>query len=141
MRAAGTRLFRPPPGPISATAGAMIGRRPSDGSGWSMMSPMREPNEALALLGRSRLFKQADPAELTPLLQEARWRKYAADSFVFRQDDPADHMLIVAGGQVKISRSTEGGTEVVFAVLGPGDAFGELGALEEGATRSADAKA
>ncbi len=106
-----------------------------------MMSPMREPDEALALLGRSRLFKHADPADLTSLLQEARWRKYSADSYVFREDDPADHMLIVAGGQVKISRSTEGGTEVVFAVLGPGDALGELGALEEGATRSADAKA
>jgi CRP/FNR family cyclic AMP-dependent transcriptional regulator len=106
-----------------------------------MMSAMRAPDEALALLGGSRLFKRAGPAELASLLQEARWRRYSADAYVFREGDPADHMLIVAGGQVKISRSTAGGAEVVFAVLGPGDAFGELGALEEGATRSADAKA
>src|SRR5207247_1233357 len=39
------------------------------------------------------------------------------------------------------SRATESGSDVVFAVLGPGDALGELGALEEGASRSADARA
>jgi CRP/FNR family transcriptional regulator, cyclic AMP receptor protein len=106
-----------------------------------MMGPMRQSDDALALLGRSRLFKKADPAELASLLKEARWRRYPSDSYVFREEDPADHLLIIASGQVKISRSTEGGSEVVFAILGPGDALGELGALEEGATRSADAKA
>lgn len=102
---------------------------------------MKEPDEALALLRRSRLFDRAGAEDLIALLKESRRRKYAADSYLFREGDPADHLLILASGEVKISRSTESGSEVVFAVLGAGDAFGELGALEEGASRSADAKA
>src|SRR5919108_3488353 len=105
------------------------------------MSAMRQPDEALALLARSRLFRRAGRNDLASLLNEARWRRYPSDAYVFREGDLADHMLVIAGGQVKISRATESGSELVFAVLGPGDAFGELGALEEGATRSADARA
>lgn len=102
---------------------------------------MRPESEALALLRRSRLFDRAGGDELVALLKETRWRKYAADAYLFREGDPADHALILASGEVKISRATESGSEVVFAVLGAGDALGELGALEEGASRSADAKA
>lgn len=102
---------------------------------------MKPESEALALLRRSRLFDRAGSDDLKEMLKETRWRKYAADSYLFREGDPADHLLILSSGEVKISRATESGSEVVFAVLGAGDALGELGALEEGASRSADAKA
>jgi len=102
---------------------------------------MKQPDEALAVLRRSRLFERASAEDLVSLLKESRWRKYSVDSYLFREGDPADHLLIVASGEVKISRATESGSDVVFAVLGPGDALGELGALEDGASRSADARA
>ncbi|TMC12739.1 MAG: Crp/Fnr family transcriptional regulator [Chloroflexi bacterium] len=89
---------------------------------------MKQPEEALAVLRRSRLFDRASAEDLASLLKESRWRKYPADSYLFREGDPADHLLIVASGEVKISRATESGSDVVFAVLGPGDALGELGA-------------
>jgi CRP/FNR family transcriptional regulator, cyclic AMP receptor protein len=107
-----------------------------------MMSAMKQqPDQALALLGRSRLFDRVSATDLAALVQEARWRRYASDSYLFREGDPADHLLVIASGEVKVSRATESGSEVVFAVLGAGDALGELGALEEDASRSADAKA
>ena len=56
-------------------------------------------------------------------------------------DEALDLVESIASGEVKVSRATESGSEVVFAVLGAGDALGELGALEEGASRSADARA
>ena len=102
---------------------------------------MKQPDDALAVVRRSRLFDSASAEDLASLLKESRWRKYPADSYLFREGDPADHLLIVASGDVKISRATESGSDVVFAVLGPGDALGELGALEDGASRSADARA
>ncbi len=102
---------------------------------------MKQAEESLGLLRRSRLFDRAGPDDLPALLAESRWRKYPADSYLFREGDPADHLLIVARGEVKVSRATESGSDVVFAVLGPGAALGELGALEEGASRSADARA
>lgn len=105
------------------------------------MTPATQHEQAQALLGRSRLFDRVDGDDLVALAREARWRKYAGDSYLFREGDPADHLLVIASGEVKISRATEAGSEVVFAILGAGSALGELGALEEGADRSADAKA
>ncbi|HEY6875228.1 MAG TPA: Crp/Fnr family transcriptional regulator [Candidatus Dormibacteraeota bacterium] len=105
------------------------------------MTPATQHEQAQALLGRSRLFDRVDGDDLVALASEARWRKYAGDSYLFREGDPADHLLVIASGEVKISRATEAGSEVVFAILGAGSALGELGALEEGADRSADAKA
>lgn len=102
---------------------------------------MNQPERALELLGRSRLFGGVSPDELKALAAELRWRKYPTDSYLFREGDPADHLLVIAGGEVKVSRATESGSEVVFAILGAGGALGELGALEEGALRSADARA
>ena len=104
------------------------------------MSQSRHPDEGLALLGRSRLFKGVAAGDLAPLLTEIRWRRFSTDSYIFREGDPGDQLLIVARGEVKISRATEGGNELVFAILGAGDAFGELGALDD-SVRSADAKA
>jgi CRP/FNR family transcriptional regulator, cyclic AMP receptor protein len=51
------------------------------------------------------------------------------------------HLHLILKGEVKIARSGPSGAEVVFAVLLPGDLFGELALLEEGALRTADAVA
>ncbi|TMB94775.1 MAG: Crp/Fnr family transcriptional regulator [Chloroflexi bacterium] len=102
---------------------------------------MTAPGEALALLGATPLFAGVASADLEPLLADFRLRRFAADSYIFREGDPGDHMHLVTRGEVKISRTTEAGSEVVFAVLGAGDVFGELAVLQENATRSADAQA
>jgi CRP-like cAMP-binding protein len=102
---------------------------------------MTAPAEAIALLSRTPLFAGVTPADLEPLLADFRLRRFAADSFIFREGDPGDHLHLVARGEVKISRITEAGGEVVFAVLGAGDVFGEMAVLQENAVRSADAQA
>jgi CRP-like cAMP-binding protein len=68
-------------------------------------------------------------------------RRYAKESYIFREGDPGDHLHVIASGEVRISRTTISGGEVVFAILGAGDVFGELAVLEEKAVRSADAQA
>lgn len=81
-----------------------------------------------------------DP-ELEPLARMARRRHYPKDSHLFREGDPGLDLFLLESGEVKISRTGEGGSELVLAILGPGAAFGELAVLEEGAHRSADALA
>jgi CRP/FNR family transcriptional regulator, cyclic AMP receptor protein len=102
---------------------------------------MTAPAEALALLSRTPLFAGVTPGDLEPLLADFRLRRFAMDSYIFREGDPGDHLHLVTRGEVKISRTTEAGGEVVFAVLGGGDVFGEMAALQENAVRSADAQA
>jgi CRP/FNR family cyclic AMP-dependent transcriptional regulator len=99
------------------------------------------PGEALGLLGRTPLFSGLDPTDLEPLLADFRSRRFAAGSYIFREGDPGDRLHLITRGEVKISRTTESGGEVVFAVLGTGDVFGELAVLQENAFRSADAEA
>jgi CRP/FNR family transcriptional regulator/CRP/FNR family cyclic AMP-dependent transcriptional regulator len=96
---------------------------------------------ALSLLSQTPLFAGVASADLEPLLADFRLRRYATDSYIFREGDPGDHLYLVAAGEVKISRTTEAGGEVIFAVLGIGDVFGELAVLQENAVRSADAQA
>jgi CRP-like cAMP-binding protein len=97
--------------------------------------------DTLALLSRTRLFAGFTPSELEPLLSQFRNRRFAAGSFIFQEGDPGDRLHLVTSGEVKISRTTEAGGEAVFAVLGPGELFGELAVLQEDALRSADAQA
>jgi CRP-like cAMP-binding protein len=67
----------------------------------------------------SRTFKPAEP--------------------IFKQGDTAEHMFIIQSGKVEIYISTPQG-EKSFAVIGPGEFFGEMAIIDKG-TRSASARA
>jgi CRP/FNR family transcriptional regulator, cyclic AMP receptor protein len=53
---------------------------------------------------------------------------YAPATVIFAQGDPADTVLYIQQGSVKLSVLSQAGKEAVVGVLGPGDFFGE-GAL------------
>ena len=59
---------------------------------------------------------------------------------VFAQGDPADSVMYIQQGSVKISVLSEAGKEAVIAMLGPGEFFGE-GALAAQPVRMATATA
>ena len=96
-------------------------------------------DEAFHLLAQTPLFDGFDEPELAPLMKSVRRRKWPRDSYIFREGDPGTDLYVIGAGEIKISRTTEAGTEIGLAVLGPGAVFGELAILEEGAVRSADA--
>jgi CRP/FNR family cyclic AMP-dependent transcriptional regulator len=51
--------------------------------------------------------------------------EYGANRNIFRQGDPADSVLYIRRGKVKISVTSQQGKEAIVAVLGPGEFFGE----------------
>jgi CRP/FNR family transcriptional regulator len=106
-----------------------------------MMEAVKRQDDALELLRRTPLFAGLAADDLTPLLPDLRWRRFTRESYIFREGDPGDHLHVIAGGEVRISRTTQAGDEIVFAILGAGDVFGELAVLEDSAVRSADAQA
>ncbi len=67
-------------------------------------------------------------------------RRYAAGTAIFHLGDPGGLLYLIGKGKVKISHTTNEGQEVVLAILGPGDFFGEM-ALIDDAPRSATAVA
>src|SRR5712691_6726186 len=105
------------------------------------MERVKRQDDALELLRRTPLFAGLATDDLQPLLPDLRWRRFTREAYIFREGDPGDHLHVIGSGEVRISRMTPTGDEVVFAVLGAGDVFGELAVLEDNAVRSADAQA
>jgi CRP/FNR family transcriptional regulator, cyclic AMP receptor protein len=97
--------------------------------------------DVIQLLAKARIFEGVTPAELEALRPTVRMRSFPKDSHLFREGDPGSHLYIVKSGQVKIVQVGAGGGEIVFAVVGPGEVFGELSLFEAEGERSADAVA
>lgn len=72
------------------------------------------------------------------LRREGRARQFAAGGLIQAQGDYADGFWLVEAGTVSLCRFHASGNSTVYAVLGPGDLFGEL-AHFTGLSRQVDA--
>jgi CRP/FNR family transcriptional regulator/CRP/FNR family cyclic AMP-dependent transcriptional regulator len=97
--------------------------------------------DPVQVLSRTALFQGIPLEELEPLAPAVKVRNYAAGSYIFHEGDPANVLYVVVRGQVKIARMGSAGNEAVFAVLLPGDSFGELTLFDDDPVRSMDAEA
>ena len=97
--------------------------------------------DPIPVLRRTALFGTLPADQLEPLLPAIRARSYARGSYVFHEGDPGTTFYVIHSGQVKIARLGRSGEEAVFAILLPGDTFGELALFDDNATRTADAQA
>jgi CRP/FNR family transcriptional regulator, cyclic AMP receptor protein len=78
------------------------------------------------------------PAEdVRQLLSIARRRTFKRGEVVFHRDDPADSLHLIVKGRFAVRITTPLGDSALLAVHGPGEAFGELALISEGARRSA----
>jgi CRP/FNR family cyclic AMP-dependent transcriptional regulator len=82
------------------------------------------------------LFGELPETELRRLVSVARRRRFGRNEVVFHRDDPADTLHLVVRGRFASRVTTQLGDTVTVAVQGPGDAFGELALVEDGAARS-----
>src|SRR6187455_225537 len=65
---------------------------------------------------------------LQPCLQQ---RSYPRSSFVLRAGEETDALYIILSGRAKVLIPDEQGREVILAVMGPNDFFGEMGLLDD----------
>lgn len=86
---------------------------------------------------------QAEPplsdALLSALSAEGRVLRLDAGDVLFREGDAADAMYLLLSGRLKVFASNDGGREVVYNELAPGELFGEM--LLDGGLRSASVRA
>jgi CRP-like cAMP-binding protein len=74
------------------------------------------------------------------VLAGGRPRHITAKEWIFSKGDPATHIYFIVDGRVKVTASSEDGKEIIFAILGSGELFGE-GALLEDTEHSASVMA
>jgi len=122
------RGFLPDEGaPPEAAAAALEDGRSSDS-----MS-LEEKSRSLTSVGLS----ESDRFLFATFAEE---KQYPGGAIIFREGDPGDAIAVIARGRVRISRRISGGEEA-FAILKPGEIFGEMALLDPEAGRSADAVA
>jgi len=96
--------------------------------------------ERRAILTRSPLFQALQPEEIDAILSRASVRRVGKGETILSRGDPGTGMLVILGGQVRVSVVSEEGKEVTLGVLGPGEVLGEMSLLD-GEDCSADAAA
>jgi len=97
-----------------------------------------EDNSLEALLSKVAIFSQLNPRELRRLGAIVHRREYAAEEYIFSQQDPGLGMYVIEDGEVRIVYTDSTGVEKELTVLKSGDFFGELSLLDE-SPRSASA--
>jgi len=97
--------------------------------------------DPLTVLAETALFRGFPTDQLEPLVTNVKARSFPRASTIFREGDPGNVLYVIVSGQVKIGHIGRGGEEIVYAVLLPGDSFGELALFDERSVRSADAEA
>lgn len=88
------------------------------------------------LLADVPIFAGISPASLDLLAPQTWQRRFPEGQVLASEGDPGESLLVLEAGQVRISRYTPSGHEVVLAVVDAPASFGEL-ALIDGAARSA----
>jgi CRP/FNR family transcriptional regulator, cyclic AMP receptor protein len=84
-----------------------------------------------------RVLEGVPDEEVRRLLSVARRRTFARNEVVFHQGDPAEAMHVVWNGRFAVRIRSAIGDATTVAILGPGEAFGELALLDDDSERSA----
>ena len=87
------------------------------------------------------LLSDLGPEERRRVLSRMHRRTYEAGEVVFHEGDPADTVHFLVEGRVVARRSSVAGDRLAYAVIGPGQAFGELAMLARDGRRTATIQA
>ena len=86
------------------------------------------------------VFKDLNTTEFDGVVPYFTVKNYPKNSMIVLEEEYGDTVYFVKQGTIKISRLNDEGKEVILALLGNGEIFGELSALD-GEARSANAHA
>ena len=92
------------------------------------------------ILSSINIFSDLSDNELEILQKVFKPRNYLKNSMIILEEEYGDLVFVVKTGTIKITRVNDEGKEVILALLGPGEIFGEL-AILDGEARSANALA
>ena len=92
------------------------------------------------ILNSINIFSELSDKECSTLKKFFKPRNYLKNSMIILEEEYGDLVFLIQTGTIKITRVNDEGKEVILALLGPGEIFGEL-AILDGEARSANALA
>lgn len=81
------------------------------------------------VLAQSALFLPLSDAERRKLGSQLLRQLHQKDDYLFFQGDPAEWLVFVVEGRVKMIKHSESGRETILSTFGPGQIVGEVGVL------------
>lgn len=81
------------------------------------------------------LFQGVQESDLRALAERTLTRSYPKQAIIVNEGDESDSLYLILAGRVKIYLSDETGKELILAIKGPGQYFGEM--VLDGEPRSA----
>ena len=72
------------------------------------------------------LFEGVAEAELRALAERTVTRSYPKQAILINEGDESDSLYLILAGRVKVYLSDESGKELILAIKGPGQYFGEM---------------
>ncbi len=91
----------------------------------------------IELLQSVSLFWDLTEKELGYIAEKMIARSFESGKYIFLEDSDGEQCFFVVNGSVKVTRLSKDGKEVILAMMGAGDFFGEM-ALLDGESRSAN---
>ncbi|MFH1852811.1 MAG: Crp/Fnr family transcriptional regulator [Candidatus Neomarinimicrobiota bacterium] len=89
------------------------------------------------LLKTVPIFSELTENVLVKISELMQVRSYVKEQMILMEEALGDSFFVISKGSVKITRLSEDGREVILAMLGEGEFFGEMSLLD-GETRSAN---
>lgn len=86
--------------------------------------------DKVAYLRQVPIFCMLEPEHLTILAEMTYHQHYRKGQMIFYRGDAGDAMYVLLSGSVKLTLPSDEGSEMLVAVLRPGEHFGELAVLD-----------
>ena len=85
-----------------------------------------EMNDVLDNLSDISIFSELKDEEVRSISKFCMPRTYPKNSMIILEEEFGDTVFGICEGTVKITRVNDEGKEVILALLGPGEIFGEM---------------
>jgi CRP/FNR family transcriptional regulator len=95
-------------------------------------SPTHSEFSVADCLARHPFFEALAPADRTWMAGRAAARTFGAGEMVYLEGDPCSGLWMIEKGGIKVFKLNPEGTEHILHLLGPGDTFNEISALDGG---------
>lgn len=89
------------------------------------------PSKDGVTVNPSTSFGTIDEARAKSLFGEFQRRVYPKHSYVINEGDKSDYFYVVLSGKIKIVIADDDGKEVILAILGDGDHFGDFSLIDQ----------
>lgn len=124
-------MFGPPDGDMTAAPLAGDSSRGQARIGSARVSvPSTDTVVTPAMLAGFPIFAELPMADLERLAPDCMMRRVPRNTQVIRAGEPSRFVYLIRSGTLSVTVSNEEGREAILVELGPGELFGEMGAID-----------